>query len=62
VAERFELFNRPLGRLELQANNALRATAREWRVSKLALANPDGELNGTGAGSPATVAATTAPA
>jgi uncharacterized protein (TIGR02099 family) len=48
VAERFELFNKPLGRLELQANNALLSTGREWRVSKLSLANPDGELKGTG--------------
>jgi uncharacterized protein (TIGR02099 family) len=48
VAERFELFNKPLGRLELQAHNALIASAREWRVSKLSLANPDGELKGTG--------------
>ena len=48
VAERFELFNKPLGRLELQANNAMVSTAREWRVSKLSLINPDGELKGTG--------------
>ncbi|MFA9218267.1 MAG: YhdP family protein [Sphingomonadaceae bacterium] len=48
VAERFELFNKPLGRLELQANNAMLSTAREWRVSKLSLANPDGELKATG--------------
>ena len=48
VADRFELFNKPLGRLELQANNAMVTTAREWRVSKLALTNPDGELKGTG--------------
>jgi uncharacterized protein (TIGR02099 family) len=48
VAERFELFNKPLGHLELQAYNALLTSAREWRVSKLALVNPDGELHGTG--------------
>ena len=50
VVERFELFNKPLGRLELQANNALlaRDSAREWRVSKLSLSNADGELKGTG--------------
>jgi uncharacterized protein YhdP len=48
VADRFELFNKPLGRLELQAHNALIASAREWRVSKLSLANADGELKGTG--------------
>ncbi|MES2074608.1 MAG: YhdP family protein [Pseudomonadota bacterium] len=52
VAERFELFNKPLGRLELQANNALNnaagSSARDWRVSKLSLSNADGELKGTG--------------
>ncbi|MRW91357.1 TIGR02099 family protein [Duganella sp. FT80W] len=48
VVERFELFNRPLGRLELQANNAQVQSAREWRVNKLSLANADGELSGTG--------------
>jgi uncharacterized protein (TIGR02099 family) len=48
VVERFELFNKPLGRLELQANNAQLANAREWRVSKLSLTNADGELSGTG--------------
>jgi len=48
VAERFELTGKQLGRLELQANNALNNGAREWRVSKLSLANPDGELKATG--------------
>lgn len=48
VVERFELFNKPLGRLELQAHNAQLPNAREWRVSKLSLANADGELNGSG--------------
>ncbi|MQA20388.1 YhdP family protein [Rugamonas rivuli] len=48
VVERFELFNKQLGRLELQANNAQLSNAREWRISKLSLANPDGELRGTG--------------
>eukprot|EP01032_Pedospumella_encystans_P037522 gene37522-42499_t len=42
------MFNKPLGRLELQAHNALITATREWRVSKLSLANADGELNGTG--------------
>lgn len=46
VAERFELFNKPLGRLELQAYNA--PASREWKVSRLSLANADGELKGTG--------------
>ncbi|WP_343730296.1 YhdP family protein [Duganella sp.] len=48
VVERFELFNKPLGQLELQANNVQLPSAREWRVSKLALSNADGVLNGTG--------------
>ena len=48
VAERFELFNKQLGRLELQANNALITAAREWRISRLSLANADGELKATG--------------
>ena len=48
VAERFELFNRQLGRMELQAYNALITSSREWRVSKLTLENPDGALHGTG--------------
>ena len=47
VAERFELFNKQLGRLELQAYNA-GTSGRDWRVSKLSLANPDGELKGSG--------------
>ncbi len=48
VAERFELFNKALGRLDLQANNAMAQAGREWRVSQLSLSNPDGELKGTG--------------
>jgi uncharacterized protein YhdP len=48
VAERFELFNKPLGRLELVANNALAAAGREWRINKLSLANADGDLKGSG--------------
>ncbi|WP_229474431.1 YhdP family protein [Pseudoduganella lurida] len=48
VAERFELFNRALGRLELQAYNALITSTREWRVARLALENADGQLHGSG--------------
>ncbi|MYM65658.1 TIGR02099 family protein [Pseudoduganella sp. FT55W] len=48
VVDRFELFNKPLGRLELQANNVQLSSAREWRVSKLSLANADGALTGSG--------------
>ena len=48
VAERFELFNKQLGRLELQANNAQASAGREWQISRLLLVNPDGVLNSTG--------------
>ncbi|WP_373990865.1 YhdP family protein [Duganella sp. BuS-21] len=48
VVDRFELFNKPLGRLELQANNVQLPGAREWRVNKLSLINADGALNGAG--------------
>lgn len=48
VAERFELFDKQLGRLELLASNAQALAGREWRVNKLTLANPDGRLSGTG--------------
>jgi uncharacterized protein (TIGR02099 family) len=48
VAERFELFNKQFGRLELLASNAKALAGREWRIDKLALTNPDGALNATG--------------
>jgi uncharacterized protein (TIGR02099 family) len=48
VAERFELFNKQLGRLELVANNTQAAGGREWRINRLLLANPDGTLKSTG--------------
>lgn len=50
VVERLELFNKPLGQLELQASNAQLPSekAREWRINKLSLTNADGELTGTG--------------
>ncbi|OBV39991.1 YhdP family protein [Janthinobacterium psychrotolerans] len=48
VAERFELFNKQIGRLELQAYNTMAASGREWRVGKLLLANADGALSGNG--------------
>jgi uncharacterized protein YhdP len=48
VAERFELFNKPLGRLELVASNERAVGGREWRISRLSLANPDGDLKATG--------------
>jgi uncharacterized protein YhdP len=48
VAERFELFNKPFGKLELVAHNALAQAGREWRITRLALDNPDGQLDATG--------------
>ena len=48
VAERFELFNKQLGRLELMASNVKALAGREWQVNRLTLTNPDGRLNGTG--------------
>ncbi len=48
LADRFELFNKQLGRLELQANNVQVATGREWRINRLQLANSDGILKSTG--------------
>ena len=48
VAERFELFNKQLGRLELLASNATGAGGREWRINRLSLVNPDGVLKSTG--------------
>jgi len=46
--DRFELFNKPLGELDLQASNVQLPDSRVWRISKLSLANADGELTGTG--------------
>jgi uncharacterized protein (TIGR02099 family) len=48
VAERFQLFNKQFGRLELVASNAKALAGREWRIEKLALVNPDGALKATG--------------
>ncbi|GGE64986.1 YhdP family protein [Massilia psychrophila] len=48
VAERFELFNKQLGRLELAASNEKALAGREWRINRLSLANPDGDLKATG--------------
>ena len=48
VAENFELFNKKLGKLELLANNARSNGQREWRINKLALTNPDAQLQATG--------------
>lgn len=48
VAENFELFNKKLGHLELQANNQRIAGQREWRINKLSLESPDAVLQATG--------------
>jgi uncharacterized protein (TIGR02099 family) len=48
VAEHFELFNKQLGRLELVASNERALAGREWRINRLTLANPDGDLKATG--------------
>lgn len=48
VADHFVLFGKPFGRLELAASNARGPEGREWRIGKLVLANPDGQLNATG--------------
>jgi len=48
VAERFELFDKQFGRLELVASNAQALAGREWRIDKLALTNADGQLKASG--------------
>jgi uncharacterized protein (TIGR02099 family) len=48
VAERFELFDKQFGRLELVASNAQALAGREWRIERLALTNPDGQLKANG--------------
>jgi uncharacterized protein (TIGR02099 family) len=48
VADHFELFNKQFGRLELAASNAQALAGREWRIDRLALVNPDGQLKATG--------------
>jgi uncharacterized protein (TIGR02099 family) len=48
VADHFELFNKQFGHLELAASNAQALAGREWRIDRLALSNPDGQLKATG--------------
>ncbi|HAV35959.1 MAG TPA: TIGR02099 family protein, partial [Massilia sp.] len=48
VAERFELFNKQFGRLDLQASNVQALAGKEWRIDRLSLSNPDGQLRATG--------------
>jgi uncharacterized protein (TIGR02099 family) len=47
-ADDFELFDKRFGRLEMVAYNAGAPGAREWRIGKLSIVNPDGELRATG--------------
>lgn len=48
VAENFELFGKKFGHLELNANNVRGTRGREWRISKLSISNPDGQLTASG--------------
>lgn len=48
VAEQFELFDKRLGRLELRASNVRALAGREWRIDRIALSNPDGQLKANG--------------
>lgn len=48
VAEQFELFDKNLGRLELRASNVRALAGREWRIERIALSNPDGQLKANG--------------
>ncbi|MCC2954275.1 TIGR02099 family protein [Massilia sp. IC2-477] len=48
VAEQFQLADKRLGRLELQANNVQALAGREWRINRLTLDNPDGQLKANG--------------
>ncbi|MFZ6744052.1 YhdP family protein [Undibacterium sp. JH2W] len=50
VAENFELLNKKLGHLELQAVNQVSSQggAREWQINRLMLKNPDADFNAYG--------------
>lgn len=48
VAEHFELFNKQFGKLELNASNVQALAGREWRIDRLALTTPDGQLRANG--------------
>jgi uncharacterized protein (TIGR02099 family) len=48
VADRFELSGKQFGRLELLASNTPALAGREWRIERLALTNPDGQLKANG--------------
>ena len=46
--ENFELFNKKLGFLALQASNTLSSLGREWNIDKLVLKNDDASLHAKG--------------
>lgn len=48
VAEDFELFGKKFGSLELVAQNARAASGREWRITRLSIANAEAELKASG--------------
>ena len=48
VAENLELFGKKFGHIELAADNPRGSVGREWRISKLAILNADGEFRGAG--------------
>ncbi|MFZ6861505.1 YhdP family protein [Undibacterium sp. Ji67W] len=48
IVENFELFNKKMGHLELQASNQINAGVSEWQLSKVVLKNPDAELKASG--------------
>ncbi len=48
VADDFDLLGKRLGRLQLNASNVRTAGTNEWRIDKLALSNPDAQLDATG--------------
>ena len=56
VAERFVLFERELGRLELQATNGTSPNLPGWRLDRLMISNPDAQLLATGNWTPSAVA------
>ncbi|KAF1046585.1 MAG: hypothetical protein GAK35_00975 [Herbaspirillum frisingense] len=47
-AEQFELAGKKLGRLEMDANNVVTSVGREWRISRLVLANEDAQFRAAG--------------
>nr|WP_198979910.1 YhdP family protein [Herbaspirillum sp. ASV7] len=47
-AEQFELAGKKLGRMELDASNIVTSVGREWRISRLLLANDDAQFRAAG--------------